>query len=309
MKKQALKFSILALSLALTFAACQKEDTPPDETPEESTSSQDNSRFSAEIDAVSQDANLAIEGNIGFSGRGNGVQSLCDATVVVDTSLNPRTITITYNGLNCLGNRIRTGKIVISMPANIRWRDVGAAITVDFQNYKVTRVSDNKSITINGSKTITNQSGGLLINIATAGPITHIVSSNGLAVSFDNGTFRSWQVARKHVYSYSAATLAVLTVTGNHTEGTTTGIAEWGTNRFGNAFTTVISSALKIRQDCNFRLTEGAVVHSTANFSATTTFGLDASGNATGCPGAGLYYMKTVWTGPNNSSGTVIWPY
>jgi hypothetical protein len=220
---------------------------------------------------------------------------------------NPRKITITYNGLNCLGNRIRTGVIVISMPANVRWKDAGASITVDFQNYKVTRVSDNKSITINGSKTITNQSGGLLINLATAGPITHIVSSNGLAVSFDNGTFRSWQVARKHVYSFSTG--AVLTVTGNHTIGTTTGIAEWGINRFGEAFTTVISSPLVIRQDCNFRLTAGEVIHTTANFTGTTTFGLDSSGNATGCPGTGVYYMKIVWTGPNNNTHTLIWPY
>lgn len=307
MKKQASIFTLLMLTLALTFTACQKEDTPPDETPEAATSTDDNSRFSNEMDAVSQDAGLALEGNIGFSGRGNGVQSLCDATIAIDTNSNPRKITITYTGLNCLGNRIRTGKIVISMPANVRWKDAGATVTVDFQNYKVTRVSDNKSITINGSKTITNQSGGLLVNLATQGPITHIVSSNGLAVSFDNGTFRTWQVARKQVYSFNAG--AILTVTGNHTDGTTTGIAEWGTNRFGNAFTTVISSPLIIKQDCNFRLTSGALVHTTANFNATTTFGLDANGNATGCPGMGLYYMKIVWTGPNNGTGTVILPY
>jgi hypothetical protein len=307
MKKQVFVLPLVILSLAFVFTACQKEDTPPEETPQAATHSEDNSRFNAEMDIVSQDANLALEGNIGFSGRGNGIQTLCDATIAIDTMSNPRTITITYNGTNCLGNRIRTGVIVISMPANVRWRDAGAAVTLSFQNYKVTRVSDNKSITINGSKTITNQSGGLLINLATAGPITHIVSSSGLAVSFDNGTFRSWEVARKHVYSFNSG--AVLTVTGNHTDGTVTGIAEWGTNRFGAAFTTVISEPLVIRQDCDFRLTSGKVEHSTPNFTGTTTFGLDASGNPTGCPGTGVYYMKIVWTGPNNNTHTVIWPY
>jgi hypothetical protein len=307
MKKQAFLLPLLILSLVVTFTACQKEDTPPEQAPEGATHSDDNSRFSAEIDIVSREAGIAMEGNIGFSGRGNDIQSICDATIAVDTMSNPRTITITYNGTNCLGNRIRTGKIVLSMPANTRWKDAGAAVTINFQNYKVTRVSDNKSITINGSKTLTNQSGGLLLHLAVSGPVTHIVSSSSIAVSFDNGTFREWQVARKQVYSYSNG--VVLTITGNHTDGAVTGIAEWGTNRFGNPFTTIITSPLVIKQDCSFRLTGGAVEHTTPNFSGTTTFGLDASGNPTGCPGTGAYYMKIVWSGPNNNTHTVIWPY
>ena len=309
MKKHFAQLPFLILVLAFCFTSCQKEDSPEETQTEAATHSDDASRFSTEMDAVIQDASIALENTAGISGRGQGIQSICDATIAIDTASNPRTITITFNGTNCLGNRIRTGVIVLSMPANIRWKDAGAAVTATFQDFKVTRVSDGKSITINGSKTLTNQSGGLLINLATAGPITHLVSSNGLAVRFDNGTQRTWQVARKNLYSFGING-ALLTVSGNHSDGGVTGIAEWGTNRFGNAFTTVITTPLVIRQDCDFRLTAGAIRHDTQNFTATTTFGLDATGNPmTGCPGAGAYYMKIVWTGPGGNTHSVILPY
>ncbi len=308
MKKHILVLSLFTLSLAITFTACQKDNTPPEAPVEATTHSDDESRVSNEIDAVANDANLALESNIGFSGRGGGIQSLiCDATIAVDTMSNPRTITITYNGTNCLGNRTRTGVIILSMAQNIRWRDAGAVITVTFQNFKITRISDNKSITINGSKSITNQSGGLLIQLASLGTITHLINSSGLAVTFDNGTQRSWQVARKHVFTFNTG--AVLTISGNHTDGNVSGIAEWGTNRFGNSFTTAITDPLVIRQDCNFRLTGGQVRHDTPNFTATSTFGLDENGNPTSCPGTAAYYLKIVWSGPGGNPHTVILPY
>jgi len=41
---------------------------------------------------------------------------------------------------------------------------------------------------------------------------------------------------------------AVGSETGTHTEGTTTGVAVWGTNRFGDAFSWVIAAPLVVRQ-------------------------------------------------------------
>jgi len=307
MKKQLSSLLTLCLSLAILFTACQKEGTPSQNNTDATTHSDDQSRFSNEMDAVAGDANVALNSQTGFSGRGSDLQFICDATIAVDTVSNPRTITITYNGTNCLGNRIRTGVIVLSMPANVRWKDAGAVVTVTFQNFKITRVSDNKSITINGVKTLTNESGGLLIHLASLQTVTHLVNSSGLSVTFDNGSQRNWQVARKHVYTYNNG--AVLTVTGNHTQGNVTGIAEWGTNRFGNSFTSAITAPMVIRQDCNFRLTAGQVLHTTPNFTANATFGLDAMGNPAGCPGTAAYYMKVTWTGPAGNTYTAILPY
>lgn len=308
MKARLLYLSASMFLLAVVFTACQKDAvTATDYTTETTTHSDDQSRFSNEIDGVANDADAAVEASSGFTGRIESIQSICDATIVVDTLSNPRTITITYNGTNCLGNRTRTGVVVISMAQGVRWRNPGATLNVSFQNLRITRLSDNKSITINGTQTYTNVTGGLLINLPTLTSITHTITSSNMSVTFDNGQQRTWQVARQRVFTYNNG--IVITTTGTHSEGGVTGIAEWGTNRFGNTFTSRITQPLIIRQDCSFRMVSGKVAHATTLFNATVTFGLDASGNPTSCPGAGSYYLKIEWTGPSGIPRTVILPY
>lgn len=307
MKKQVL--SLLAFSLLISFTACKKESGSANNNDSEiAAHSDDQSQFSTELDVIANEGNLAIESSSTFSGRFQSLQSvICDANVVFDVNSNPRTITITYDGSNCLGTRTRTGSIVISMGQDVQWKNAGAAINVSFQNLKITRTSDNKSVFINGTQTHTNVSGGLLINLPTLNSITHSTTSDGLSLTFNNGTQRVWQVAKQRVFTYNNG--VVITATGTHTEGNTTNIAEWGTNRFGNAFTTVVTSPLILRQDCNFRLTSGVVKHSTNAFAATATFGLDVNGNPASCPGTGNYYYKLVWTVPNGNSRSVILSY
>jgi len=309
MKPRILSLVISILSLTILFTACKKEGADSqDYSAETAAHSDDQSRFSNEVDAVANDANLALEVTPAFSGRGGEIQALiCDADITVDTLANPRTITITYNGTNCLGNRTRTGVIVLSMAQGVRWKDAGAALSVSYQNFKVTRISDNKSITINGTQTYTNVSGGLLINLPVLGTITHTITSSNMSVTFDNGSQRTWQVARQRVFTYNNG--VVITVTGTHTDGSVTGIAEWGTNRFGRSFITAITQPLVLKQDCSFRVGSGKVVHTTPMYNIAATFGLDANGNATSCPGTGYYYMKLEWTGPAGNTQTAILPY
>jgi hypothetical protein len=309
MKTKILFLPVTVFSLALIFTSCKKENNDAtDYSTELSAQSDDQSRFSSETDAVANDADVALETTSYFSARTGQTQSIiCDASIAIDTMSNPRTITITYNGTNCLGNRTRTGVVVISMAAGVHWKDAGAAITVTYQNVKITRVSDNKSITINGTHTITNASGGLLINLPTLVTITHTITSSGMSVTFDDNTERTWQVARQRVFSFNNG--VVITTTGTHTDGNNTHIAEWGTNRLGHTFATSILEPLVIRQDCNFRLVSGKVEHKLPLVTAVATFGLDASGNPTSCPGAGHYYFEVVWTGTAGNTHTIILPY
>jgi hypothetical protein len=128
-----------------------------------------------------------------------------------------------------------------------------------------------------------------------------------MSITFDDGSQRVWQIAKQRVFTYSNG--IVISTTGTHTDGNTTGICEWGTNRLGNAFATQIVAPLVIRQDCMFRLTSGQVKHTKLLRSVEATFGLDITGNPTSCPGAGPYYMKIVWTNALGVSTTVILPY
>lgn len=301
---------MLACSFVLSFAACKKDKTEEDLTSNEmAVHADDQSRISAELDAVVNDANLIIEQNSTFSGRFESVNGIiCDANVTVNTASDPMTITVAYDGTNCLGNRTRTGTVILSMAQGTQWKNAGAAITVTFQDFKITRTSDNKSITLNGSQIYTNLSGGLVLSLANPqSTITHSITSNGLVVTFDDGSERTWKVAKQRVFSYNGG--LVISTTGTHSENNITGIAEWGTNRFGKTFTTSITDPLILKEDCNFRLAGGAVKHTTPNASATVTFGLNITGAPTGCPGSGKYYYKVVLTGPNGNSIGLILPY
>jgi hypothetical protein len=306
MQKNIRLMSVLALTLFTTFIACKKDSSQQQETnPELTVHAEDQSRISGEMDAVDLDLNYALEKNSSFSGRMQG-DSICAATVAYDTLNSTKKITITYNGADCGGLRSRTGSIIISMPGGIHWKDVGAQLSVTYQNFKVTRLSDNKSITINGTHTLTNVEGGLLRDLLQRPSIVHTISSSNMSITFDDGTQRTWQVARKRVYTLANG--GSITITGTHTDGTQTNIAEWGTDRFGHPFATSITKPLVISANCQFRLTSGEVQHNRMASTATVTFGLDKNGDPTSCP-SGNYYFKLIWTGPRGTTQTYIAPY
>lgn len=295
------------ISFALT--SCKKDHIETDDLATIcKNQADDESRLSDEFDAISMDATRVVEAAPILAGARVDWQDLCDATVAYDTLGSNRTVTITYNGTNCIGNRTREGVVVIIMPLGVQWSNAGATMTINIQNLVITRLSDGKTITLNGTKTVTNVTGGLVENLSGAGTITHTVYGNDLSITFDNGSERLWNVARQRVFTYDDG--IVITVTGLHDNGTSTGIAEWGTNRHGHLFETTIVDPLVIRQDCDFRLTSGKKIHEVGPRVVTVTFGLDASGNATACPGFGNpYYLKAEWNDPQGNYHFVLKPY
>ena len=289
----------LAVSALVTFSACKK-DAAKDPNADFAVQSDDNSQFSAETDAFTDDLNAVMEAYPAFNGR-NTTASICDATIVVDSNDNSRFITITYNGTNCLGNRKRTGVVKASMPLSVKWSDEGATIMIGYQNVKVVRGRDQKSVVLNGYVTARNVSGGKLINLANLGSIVHTLNSDQLSVKFDDGTQHNWTIAKKRTFTYDNG--IVVSTTGNHNEN----VAEWGVNRFGREFSTAIIEPLVIRQDCSFRLVSGKVEYR-SDATLAVTFGLNALGQPTSCP-TGSYYFKVEWPDLRNNLHSIIWPY
>ncbi|HMH31557.1 MAG TPA: hypothetical protein VK543_00930 [Puia sp.] len=326
----------IAIIIIVAFAgfvfSCKKDNSNKnnENTSSLQTQADDQTMVSDENDNLTNDINTALTSQPATNGNSNkpaiisgstGVNSatrvngpgsvnnvlICDATVAFDTVSAPRTVTITYNGTNCWGNRTRTGSVVISIAADVHWRDVGASVSVHVQDLKITRVRDSKSITLNGYKTVTNISGGSLKDLSSLGSITHTISDS-FAVLFSDSTTKNWQAAKKRVFTYDNG--IVITTTGNHSDNFHTGIAEWGTNRFGVNFTVLISQPIVIRQDCDFRLVSGqATILGSDDVNATITFGLDVSGSPTSCPGGGNYYLEVVWIAANGKSYPIILPY
>lgn len=323
MKRKIQLLLAATLALSVTFTSCKKSDDTSSAAndSEISTTSDDQSNFANVTDDVATDGDNTIDNYNAFQGRqGNNVDPNdpnnttilpvpCNADLVLDSTATLRRLTITYHGLNCLGNRTRTGVVVYTMPLAQHWKDAGAVLTINIQNLVVSTVGlpNNRTITINGTGTVTNVSGGRLRDLATSGPQIHDIASSGMTVTFENGTSRQWQIAKRRTFTYNNG--IVISTVGTHTDGSITGISEWGTNRFGNAFATAITSPMTIRQDCNWRLTGGQLTHYKMWATVVVTFGLDSAGNPTSCPGTGFYYFKLVWTGQNGTVVTVIHPY
>jgi len=323
MKTRSLYLIWAILALTITFNACKKDNKSTGQSSEElQTQSDDQTQVSNETDAVVDDVNAMLTSQITVAGSSSnpgykeGIATqdvkpipqdlICDASVTLDTSTAIYNITITYNGSNCALTRTRTGVVVVSWARGAHWKDKGAVVNVSIQNLKITRVRDGKSITLNGTHTYTNVSGGsLLADVPKGTPVTHTVTSDDMSITFDNGTKRTWHVARQRVYSWVNQGY-VITSTGLHTDGSTTGISEWGITRWGNTFVAQITQPLIIDQNCSWRLTQGQVKVIRPEVTTTITFGLDANGNATTCPD-GSYYFKLVWEA--GKTYTFILPY
>src|ERR1700744_670053 len=183
MKTKNLYCALFIMTFTGMMFSCKKSnsDSPSTATTDTQlkTQSDDQTRVSNESDDAFDDVNTAMTsqyavtgssstpglryGTITEGGNEDTVKSLiCDAVVTIDTIDNPHTMTIAYNGNNCNITKTRKGSIVISWAPGMRWQTKGATVTVDFQNVAITRLSDNKTITLAGTHTYTNVSGGSL---------------------------------------------------------------------------------------------------------------------------------------------------
>src|SRR5450755_869033 len=121
-----IRTSLVALSLSLVFVACKKDNvtsTPTTSVADLQTSTDDQTMASNENDAVTNDVNTSIESSSSTARvfadanasdadmRVDGIFPICDANLSLDTTGDTKTLVITYDGLNCAGNRTRTGTV------------------------------------------------------------------------------------------------------------------------------------------------------------------------------------------------------
>ncbi|RYZ16404.1 MAG: hypothetical protein EOP49_51760, partial [Sphingobacteriales bacterium] len=259
MKHKLALLSCLTIAGTFLLQSCEKkiEKKESFEDTELVVHSGDQAMMSGEMDAITNEINVPLEATV--TGREES-GLVCSAIIAYDTAGSQKKVTITYNGDDCAKYRSRKGVVEMSIPAGVKWSDAGAEITVNYINLKVTRNSDKRYIIINGTHKITNVSGGISWHLALGKPsITHTITSNNMSVTFDDGTQRQWQVARQRVYTLQNG--GTITVTGTHTQGNQTGIAEWGTDRFGKTFVTAITEPLVVKATCQYRLVSGQLKH------------------------------------------------
>lgn len=303
-----LRLTFLALAIiGLSLSGCKKDKNS------------DNSNDSASLQQLSNDEQIvesatdeSMNDVNGFLSGGNlkSTNNIpCNATVDSTAVLNDTiTIYITYNGLNCSGTRFRTGQVEIKKHVGMHWYQQGATVIVRHINFTITKVSNQKSITINSVKIHTNVSGGViwqLGNVMTA--ITHRTLGH-VDVTFDDGTTKTWRVARLKTYTGTPPNNLILTTNGFGTMDGYDNLVVWGNNRQGKMFYTQIFQPVVHRQVCDWDPCSGVKKHSipVESKSATLTFGYDSNNQpVTGndCPAK----YRVDWQKNNNSGTIYLW--
>jgi hypothetical protein len=257
-------------------------------------------RVSAELDAAFNDVDSVLASSA----------TVCGGALTVDSVDTPRVITITYNGNTCDAQRSRTGTIAISFTPGSSWNSMADSVTLNFTNYTVTRLADTKTLAFNGSYIYRNLSGGNLAGLSSGAvsSLVHTLVGPAINLTYDDGTLTRWQFTRQRTYTYSNG--IIITTTGLDSAGSIGGVTDWGANRFGNSVVVAPNSPLVISQGCGWKTTAGQVTLSNPSGSSILTFGLDSTGNPTGCPLSGNhYYYKLAWTADGQSPYTTLLPY
>ncbi|MBC7488307.1 MAG: hypothetical protein H7282_16325 [Cytophagaceae bacterium] len=313
MKKTLIKLSMLSLCTGLMFTACKKSSdtaTPSSDTSQQTTGA-DDSRTQNETDAAATDASNAMSSNSATT-RTSSVSSFIEGATI-DSSLKATgKLIVTYDGTTNVGGRKRSGNITLQLAGAgaTKWHTAGAVLTITFNNYKATRLSDNKSITINGNKTITNVNGGSVTTLSVGtGSLVHKIRSNNMMITFDDNTQRNWSIARTRTITRQSSTGFTISTIGDTTISGTPYIAEWGTTRLNSTFYSAITTPVVWNTaKCLYAPISGVRVVGGVSRALTITYGVDSNGNAatgSSCP----YGIKLDWTNASSQAQTAVLAY
>jgi hypothetical protein len=302
------RLTFLALAIAgLSLTGCKK-DKNSDQTDASASLQQlskDEQNVEAAGDETMNDVNTVLSnGNLKSTSQ-LPCNATIDSTAVVNDTI---TIYITYDGLNCNGTRFRTGKVEIKKHVGMHWYQQGASVMVKHINFTITKVVNGKSVTLNGVKVHTNVSGGVVWQLGNGyNAIVHR-TEGAMSVTFDDGTTKTWNVARQKTFTGTPPGNIVLTTDGFGSADGYSNLVVWGVNRQGENFYTQILTPVVHRQVCGWDPCSGVKKHAIPgdSKSATLTFGFDSNNQPiTGddCPAK----YKVDWQKNNNSGTVYLW--
>ncbi len=304
------KHFFLSMAVAILFVGGCKKDKDEALDSKVEQHNRDANTYKSELDQTDNDINDAIKDIPAFGKTGGTASSpLCGCTI--DSSqIAQKILFFNFDGVTpCFSpSRTRSGQIKVQLTQGQYWSNVGSVLTLTFNNYKITRLSDNRSIQFNGTKTLQNINGndwlGFLFGTKT---LKYRERALNISVKFDDGSQATWNSARITEWSYvPAETKIVFYASGDTTYNGVGNTDSWGTNRYGNSFVTFYNSAIVSNTYCGlWRPVSGKITHR-LDRDFIITFGVDQQGNAT--PYACAYGFKVNWEA-NNKTQEVILSY
>ncbi len=228
------KHLAMAACTMLLLAACKKDKE--EELDLDYTAASDNARSDDAFDDMMAQVDVAAT-NGGLRGMDDG----CDPAITIDTIAMPHTLDIDFGTVNCeaTNGRVRRGMIHVTFTGP--YRAQGTAITITPVNYYV---NDNH---VEGLKTVTN------MGLNNDGDLYYTVVLDGVVTAADGSWTHSRHADRVRTWISGSDTPTWLDDVYSITGGGT------GINRRGIAYTTLITTALRVEHGCAWRVTQGVV--------------------------------------------------
>lgn len=317
MNKSVLKIVLVALISTSALAGCGFLKNILDAQIEQFN--EDSNTYKSELDQVDNDINDALADIDGFGKTDFHDEifssPLCGVTIDC-TDVSQGILYFNFDGVTpCFSpSRTRDGQIKVELVNGNSWSDAGAVIKQTFTDFKVTRLSNSRSIEFDGVKTLTNVDGHNWLQFLLGNQdYSYESRSNDIQVSFDNGASAEWNHARSITWSYVPAGTDPnvsygyigFTATGDTTINGVSGMDSWGINRFGQDFITYYNQPLVSNTYCGlWRFNSGQLVHEVNGDDYTLTLGVDQQGNPTANTCA--YGFEVSWNTGNNSNSAVF---
>ncbi len=314
--KSILFLAILNIAGATLFSSCFKNRNKAQLDANIEQHNKDANEYKGQLDQTDNDINNALSDIPAFGKNESGLEifssPLCGCTID-STDIANKILYFNFDGITpCFSPSVtRSGQIKVELTSGNYWKDAGAVLTETFTNYKITRLSDNKSIMFNGVKTLENINGhdwlGFILSTTS---FSYRERAFNVDVTFDNNQQATWNSARTTEWSYVQQSGNIPANISFEANGDTTlnginTVDSWGTNRFGSPFTTYYNTPIFSNTYCGlWRFKSGELVHSVDSNEFTLTLGVDQNGNPSSLNCA--YGFKVEWTDGNNSYDVVL---
>jgi hypothetical protein len=318
MKKLIIYLGVLLLSSSIV-TSCKKREKEIALDEETKQFNEDANEIKSESDNVDNDINSSIN-NTSIGGRTSASYSseLCGVTIDSSQIAN-KILFYNFDGSTpCFSpSRTRGGQIKVELINGNSWKDVGAVLKLTYINFKIIKLSNNKSIQFNGVKTLKNVNGINWFTFLTSASNFKFQSrALNVNVTFENGDQAIWNSARITTWDYIAANVTPgipygyvkFTSNGDTIRNGISNIDSWGTNRNGQIFQTYYQSPWVSNSYCGFwRPVSGNLSHQVGIYN----LGLQLGVNQNGVPSTltCAYGYKVSWTPLGGTLQTLINSY
>ncbi len=306
----------MASSIVTSCKKREKEIAMDEETKQFNEDAND---IKSESDNVDNDINSSIN-NTSIGGRTSASYSseLCGVTIDSSQIAN-KILFYNFDGTTpCFSpSRTRGGQIKVELVNGNSWKDAGAVLKLTYVNFKITKLSNNKSIQFNGVKTLKNVNGiNWFTFLTSASNFKFQERALNVNVTFENGDQAIWNSARITTWDYIAANVTPgipygyvkFTSNGDTIRNNVSNTDSWGTNRNGQIFHTYYQSPWVSNSYCGFwRPVSGSLSHQVGIYNLGLQLGVNQNGDPSTLSCA--YGYKVSWTPLGGTAQTLINSY